>query len=79
MKTIGKILNYQEMPKAIQNLVDGLEDLQYVKRLSKKATVAREEVLYQFVFRQGSEIWARFYNAQGELKGRYPFIPVEDA
>lgn len=68
-----KVLHYEEMPKAIQDLADGAEDLQYVKRISEDGQVS-----YQFVFRDSFEMWARWFTAKGEKLKETTFVPIEE-
>lgn len=61
-------LHYQEMPLAIQDLVDGAESLSNIE-----ITEFQGQVAYRFYFEDSSETWTKVYDAKGKLlaKGRF--------
>lgn len=64
-----RYLNYQDMPKMIQNLVDGMEFLNHVERIKKNG-----KTVYKFVFRDSFEVWARYYDGHGNKVLETPFF-----
>jgi len=66
---MGKALHYQEMPKAIQQLVDGAEFLIKVERVKRNG-----KIIYKFTFQDSFETWARLYDGSGNKVCESPFI-----
>ena len=66
-----RYLHYQDMSKAIQDLVDGMEFLDHVEKIKRNG-----KTVYKFVFRDSFEIWARYYNGRGNKLGESPFIAI---
>ena len=66
-----RYLNYSDMPKAIQNLADGMEFLDHVERVRKDG-----KTVYKFVFRDSFEIWVRCYDGHGNKVSETPFFPI---
>lgn len=72
MKMNEQEIHYQDMPKPIQDLVDGTESLVNVFQV-----VDNGQVSYKFVFEEGLDTWARFYDAQGNQIRQTPYLPKE--
>lgn len=67
---------YQDLPKAIQNLVDGAEFLDRVEKHRIRQN-GRSKTVYMLVFRDSFETWAKFYDGWGNSLGQTYFIPYE--
>ena len=59
---MAAFLKYWNMPKAIQNKVDGAEFLTGVTRTKYEGKTA-----YRFHYEDSFEAWTRIYNGKGEL------------
>lgn len=70
------VLHYQDMPKEIQNLVDGAEFLERVEKHKIKQPDGTLKTVYMLVYRDSCETWAKFYDGWGNSLGQTAFIPI---
>lgn len=67
---------YEDLPKAIQNLVDGAEFLDRVEKRRIRQN-RHTKTVYILVYRDSFEIWAKFYDGYGNSLGQTDFLPYE--